>query len=88
MSVGEVVLFKLSLTGVPQYSRPSLKLLNIFAGRFYETIYTSSGTRTRNRVRASISTIVWDKICRSKCEWGLVIRKTDDLIAAFLEKQG
>lgn len=30
----------------------------------------------------------WDKICRTKCEGGLGIRRTEDINAAFLPKQG
>lgn len=35
-----------------------------------------------------VPTIVWDKICRWKCEGGLGIRKAEDTSATFLPKQG
>lgn len=36
----------------------------------------------------AIPTIVWDKICRLKCEVSLGIRQKDDLNSSFFAKQG
>lgn len=39
-------------------------------------------------IPCTIRLIYWDKICRSKCECGLQVRKTRDINAALLAKLG
>lgn len=73
-NAGNLVLIRLSLTVIPKFSVNCFKIPKIYCNDIDRT--NMIFFYDRNNGQPTIQTVGWARICRSKCERSLVIKKT------------